>query len=37
MNTIWCIEIGGIEVFGVEKKNYKGDIQAWNNDLLFSF
>ena len=25
---IWRIEIGGIELFGVDKKNNKGDKQA---------
>ena len=30
MNTIWRIEIGSVELFGVDKENYKGDRQAYN-------
>ena len=36
MNTIWCIEIGGVEILCVEKKNYKGNRQACNTDILFA-
>ena len=37
MNTIWRIEIDGVELFGVEKKNYKDDRQSSKTELYIFF
>ena len=35
--STWCIEIGGVELLGVENKNYNFDRHDWNTDLWFDF
>ena len=37
MNMIRSFEIGGIEIFSVENKKYKGDRKASNTELNICF